>query len=146
MVFMIVLVVILFMMALQDIRTQEVRGRTLVFYSVTGIVTAGIRFFGYGCTLAGADALLLGILLLILHRISKNGVGTADFWILAGLPLFLDADTMWMGIAASMPLLLLTALCTYWEERDRYTGIPYIPFLTAGVFIEIWRRIGDDFF
>lgn len=97
MVFVIVLVGILFMMALQDIRTQEIRGRMLVFYSVTGIFTAGIRFFGYGCTLAGADALLLGILLLILHRVSGDGVGTADFWILAGLPLFLDADTMWDG-------------------------------------------------
>lgn len=146
MVFVIVLVGILFMMALQDIRTQEIRGRMLVFYSVTGIFTAGIRFFGYECTLAGADALLLGILLLILHRVSGDGVGTADFWILAGLPLFLDADTMWMGIAASMPLLLLTALCTYWEERDRCAGIPYIPFLTAGMLIEMWRRIGDGFF
>ena len=140
------LISILMWLALEDIQSCRLKNRTLLLFSILGVIAAGVRWGIYGEITNFVDFAALGLLLGIMQKISKGQIGTGDIWVLAGLPLYIEETAMWESIWVSLLLMAVTAIIIYAEERNKKAGIPYIPFLCAGVIITMWRNFANGFY
>lgn len=129
------LVLVLAEPALRDLKTYRVRERGLLVYSYVGILTAFIRTVWLGDIMSWPDAMLLTGILLLLYFFGKGQIGEADIWVLGGLPLYTEGGIMWEILAHASVLLLAASIASYAEERNKKTGLPFIPFLWAGMLI-----------
>ena len=128
-------------LSVEDGKECRIRNTSLLAYSLLGIVTAALRVMLLKQSVSVFDGIMLSVLLLFMSCIMKQGIGTGDLWVLAGLPLFIDGDGIWESVMISMMLIALVGGIVYWKERSKTAEIPYVPFLCAGVFLMMWRRI-----
>ena len=135
------LAVILGVLAAEDLRKHSLKGSTLVIYSALGMLTALLRAMGKGSELPLLDAVFMMALLLLIRAILKGHVGTGDLWILAGLPLYLKSHEIWEVLFWGILCMLPPALMQWMEEKDGRGGLPFVPFLWAGVMILIGRYL-----
>ena len=133
-------------LAMEDGKNCRLKNRTLMIYSITGIIMAAVRVNVYGVVINLLDYSALALLLAAMQKLTKGQIGSGDIWVLAGLPLYIEEISMWESIWNSLLLMAAAAMIVYIKERDKKAGLPYIPFLCAGVIITMWRNLENGFY
>ena len=133
----------LMFLAREDGIRHAMKARSLTAYTLLGLFTAMARWVSAPASLTVLDAVLLEILILLIYKAARSQVGSGDLWVLAGLPLFLDGGMIWGCLLAGFLLMGAVALTVWLRKKDRTVGIPFVPFLWAGLTIMmggVWKN------
>jgi leader peptidase (prepilin peptidase)/N-methyltransferase len=117
--------------AIIDIKRKEVSIKILIVFGVVGLI-----FYIIGqpiSLLEEVGGVVIGVLILLLYRITKGEIGEGDGWLLIVTGIFL-------GISRNFELLmsglLLAAVCSLFlllfKKAGKKKEIPFIPFLFLG--------------
>lgn len=131
-----VFLMILFLAAGMDLKTKTLDSRFLV---ISGIVGTIVGWCGGFHGRDWKEILLscgIGVMILIVSRLTNGGIGEGDGWFFMISGLFLDVQKNSMlflsGIFASGIFGLILAAASFWKGEIRGKSFPFLPFLIPG--------------
>lgn len=118
-------------MALADVRYRAVPGKWLVLGTVAASVYRVTHLEGIPGVWAGGIA--IGVFFLLVSRLTGEGIGYGDSWLILILGIFLG---VWRLLALLGIAFLLAAVASMWllvrKKWSRKEAIPLVPFLLVG--------------
>lgn len=132
-----ILLMILGELSLQDLRFLRIRNRSLIVFSGCGMITILVNHMIYGMMADTLQVLLWEGLLILAAQTGGSRIGSADVWVLAGLPLFLQTDRLWICLLHAFLMASFSAIICYVLIRDRKRGIPFIPFVFGACLLQL---------
>lgn len=132
----IICLVILTILSVIDIRYRKVPQHLLVVGNLGAI--------WYQCMVGGLDRWLLicggciGVIFLIISRVTKEEIGYGDSWGILMLGIFLGVWGVLEVLLLSFLLLIIAAILYFISGRlRRKSTLPFYPFLTAGYLLTV---------
>lgn len=119
-----------------DIRYRIVIVKNLLYFAMAGVLIRGIELF-YNISLLGkesflslAGGIIIGLVVLGISKLTKNGIGTGDGLLLCVTGVYLG---FWKNLEMFFMALCLAAACSalllITKRAGRKTQIPFVPFL-----------------
>lgn len=124
-------------MTAEDIRKMTIQNSVLLSASICGILFSALRWTGGSIPIGLMDYLFLMLTVVLLHRFSRGQVGSGDLWTICLLPFYLSFSMSLGSLLGSFLMLMPAGILLWIEERNRKIRIPYLPFLWAGVCIQV---------
>ena len=143
MVFQFLVLIIMIVSSVEDIRKKEV---PLWEIALCGLVSAAACMFGVFTgtpdPLGVLSSLLPGIAILIIGRISGEGVGYGDGFLLLAAGPALGSGAAIMGLVIALFTCgILSGVLVAIRRAGRRSRVPFVPFLTLGMGAMILEKI-----
>lgn len=119
--------VILLFLSIADIRRKKIHAFAAVIFGCTAIICHGSDLLPQA--LMGA---LPGMLILILHRVSRGQIGIGDGVMLMGMGLYLGGSNSLKVFILSLCLIFIYSCAGLMLKKlSRHTQLPFAPFYLA---------------
>ena len=123
----------------QDIKRREISVSFLWVGSLLGIVSFICR--GRECWYLYLSGAGIGIVFLIISKVTKEAIGYGDGWIVCIMGSFLGIWSLLEALAAAWMFLAAAAMvCLVKKKWSRKSVLPMVPFLTAGYVVSLEAR------
>lgn len=131
---------ILFSLSVTDLKYHKVSGSMLM---LTSILVAGyVLLFGRDQIWLSLGGLCMGLFFLLVSRVTREGLGYGDSWLLCILGFYLGTWELmelllvaWTGAAVVAIVILMS------KRYSRKAVLPMVPFITAGYVIVLAAEI-----
>lgn len=123
----------------EDLKQKYLNQNTLLIYTAVGLAAAFLRFRHIDL-LEILDYGVWGLALVFIRQKLISEIGEGDLWVLAGLPLFLPAISMWETILCSFFLMFPIAGCVFAKEKNKKIDLPYLPALCGGTIMTLGKE------
>lgn len=134
--------------AWQDLKSRRIQIWLYIFFGAVGVCVNLFSWSGkgtpsFGSFLWTAAAVIPGLFLLLLSRVSRGGVGTGDGWFFVTAAFYLG---VWKILALLFYGLFFCSLCSLgmitWGMVSgisvRKRKLPFLPFLVPAWFLIAW--------
>ena len=127
---------ILLSLSVIDIRFRRIPVDILVMASIAALVYQGITRQADLWMAAGGAG--VGILFLLVSKVTREGFGYGDSWAILALGIYLGLWGVLDVLAGTFCLLAAASLiCLTAKKMSRKHTIPFIPFLAAGYLLSV---------
>ena len=127
---------ILLSLSVIDIHFRRIPVDILVMASIAALVYQGITRQADLWMAAGGAG--VGILFLLVSKVTREGFGYGDSWAILALGIYLGLWGVLDGRAGTICLLAAASLiCLTAKKMSRKHTIPFIPFLAAGYLLSV---------
>ncbi len=127
---------ILVNLSIADICSRKISVYLLVFCNLTAL--------GYQILIEKGDIWLIlggvgvGLLFLVISRITREGIGYGDSWTILIMGIYLGIwELLGVLLTAFLILGVVSALCLGVKKMSRKYRLPFLPFLAAGYLCSI---------
>ena len=130
---------ILLSLSVIDIHFRKIPADILVLASIAALAYQGMTEKADLWLAAGGAG--VGILFLLVSKVTREGLGYGDSWAILALGLYLGLWGVLDVLAVAFGLLAAASIiCLAVKKMSRKHSIPFIPFLAAGYLISMLAR------